>query len=369
MTKKARQYIVRIVLVFCIIFLFLAFQLISNYLSESAFNSKEELVTNIEQMFRNRNQAIINKDLNLIKSLYDVNTKYGSWAYEYEQRKVKYIQNWGYKQGVNFIEIVPKILIKSEKKYENSYKVVLQSSTEYKYVYKTKPSEVNTSKIGSYHILELVNKDGRWVIRKEWYKDPFGDYLNLNNLKVDKITEYILSQNTRDFSTLNERRLMAVEYAEKYNGASNDKQYEFKYNKKYRNYNPQGGDCANFASQVLFEGGKFRKTSGWNYDGSGATRSWVNAGGFTQYMLYSNRASLIAYGTYDKVLMSSYKLLPGDFIAYEDKGNITHVSIVTGADSKGYSLVSCHNTDRNRVPWDLGWSKRGIKFWLIRVHY
>ena len=36
---------------------------------------------------------------------------------------------------------------------------------------------------------------------------------------------------------------------------------EFKYNKKYRDYNPQGGDCANFASQILFEGGKFKKNS------------------------------------------------------------------------------------------------------------
>ncbi|MDK2919909.1 MAG: hypothetical protein PWQ37_2642 [Candidatus Petromonas sp.] len=86
-------------------------------------------------------------------------------------------------------------------------------------------------------------------------------------------------------------------------------------------------------------------------------------------MLYSGRASKIAYGTYEQVYKASYKLLPGDFIAYEKNGKVTHISVVTGADSKGYTYVHSHNTDRYRVPWDLGWSDKGIKFWLVRVHY
>ena len=86
-------------------------------------------------------------------------------------------------------------------------------------------------------------------------------------------------------------------------------------------------------------------------------------------MIYSGRASIIAYGSYEKVYKASYKLLPGDFVAYEKKNDITHISVVTGADSKGYSLVTCHNSDRNKVPWDLGWSDKNIRFWLIRVNY
>ena len=63
------------------------------------------------------------------------------------------------------------------------------------------------------------------------------------------------------------------------------------------------------------------------------------------------------------------KLRPGDFVGYEKGGRITHVSTVTGQDSKGYPLVTCHNTDRLLVPWDLGWSDKKMKFWLIRVHF
>jgi len=64
--------------------------------------------------------------------------------------------------------------------------------------------------------------------------------------------------------------------------------------------------------------------------------------------LNNKKASIIAQGPYDKVLEASYRLLAGDYIAYEEKGEIAHISIVTGADSKGYALVNSHNSDRYR---------------------
>ncbi|MCT8977429.1 amidase domain-containing protein [Clostridium sp. CX1] len=332
-------------------------------------NSKEQITQAIEEIICNRNKAIVNRDLELIESIYDKDTKYGTWAYEHEKKKMDYIHNWEEKQGVKFTNITPKVVIKSLKGTGDRYSAYLICSTEYKYVYEDSPDMVNVSRIGTHHSMQIAKKDGVWVITKEWYKDPFADALNLDNIKADSIKQYILSQSFRDVSNINERRKKAIEYAEQYCGAASEEQYGFKYNKKYRDYNPQGGDCANFASQILFEGGKFRKNSSWNYDGRGATGAWLNADAFKNYMIYSGRASIIAYGNYDKVYKASYKLLPGDFVAYEKKGDITHISVVTGADSRGYSLVTCHNTDRNKAPWDLGWSDKKIKFWLVRVHY
>lgn len=329
----------------------------------------EELTDTIHQIFNNRNNAIISKDMRLIQSLYDTCTKYGIWAYQHEVTKVKYINNWEQRQGVKFTDIIPTVKVRSIKPKGEKYTINLLCSTEYKYVYENEPNIVNSFRIGTYHVLDLMHKDEAWIITREWYKDPFEDILNLGRLNVDSISQYISTHAARDLSNINDRRKKAVEYADRYCGAASDPKYEFKYNKKYRNYNSQGGDCANFASQILFEGGKFRKNHMWNYDSKGATRAWVNADGFKSYMLHSGRASLIAYGSYEKVYRASYKLLPGDFVAYEKNGDITHISVVTGADSKGYSLVSCHNTDRNRVPWDLGWNSSKIKFWLVRVHY
>lgn len=86
-------------------------------------------------------------------------------------------------------------------------------------------------------------------------------------------------------------------------------------------------------------------------------------------MLNSGRGSLIAKGSYNDVYKEAYNLRPGDFVGYEKGGRITHVSTVTGQDSKGYPLVTCHNTDRLLVPWDLGWSNKAIRFHLIKVNY
>lgn len=332
-------------------------------------NENEELKDSVYQIFRNRNNAIINGDLKLIESMYDTSTKYGVWAYQHESAKVKYICNWEQKQGVKFTDITPIVEIRSIKPKGEKFTIILLCSTEYKYSYVDEPNVVNSFRVGTYHVLDLLYMDEVWIITREWYKDPFEDILNLGRINVDSINQFISTHQARDLSNIGDRRKDAVEYADKYCGAASEEKYGFKYNKKYRNYNSQGGDCANFASQVLFEGGKFRKSHTWNYDSRGATRAWVNADGFKSYMIYSGRASLIAYGSYEKVYKASYKLLPGDFIAYEKGGDITHISVVTGADTKGYSLVSCHNTDRNMVPWDLGWSGSKIKFWLIRVHF
>lgn len=329
----------------------------------------EEITDSVKQIFNNRNNAIISGDVKLIQSLYDTSTKYGTWAYQHELTKVKYIHNWEQRQGVKFTQIIPTVKIRSIKPKGEKYSINLICSTEYKYIYINEPDKVNSFRIGTYHVLDLLYKDEVWIITREWYKDPFEDILNLGRLNVDSINQYVSTHGARDLSSIGDRREKAVEYAEKYCGAASAPIYEFKYNKKYRNYNSQGGDCANFASQILYEGGKFRKNHMWNYDSKGATRAWVNADGFKSYMLHSGRASLIAHGNYEKVYKASYKLLPGDFIAYEKNGDITHISVVTGADSKGYSLVSCHNTDRNNVPWDLGWSSSKVKFWLVRVHF
>lgn len=340
-----------------------------NYMAaSSSIIPEEEAAVLIQYIFDIRNKAFLEQDEETLKSLYNTKTKYGLWAYEHQSKKMKYLVNWASKQGIEFTDIKSKTVINWTKDKGSGITVNLIGSTEYKYVYENEPDKENMLRIGTYHSLDLVQVDEEWFISREWYTDPFADSLNLENIKAEENKEFIISHEPRDFTNLNERRIKAVEYADRYCGAAADEEYGYSYNKKYKNYNSLGGDCTNFASQVLYEGGGFRKTGAWNYEKDGS-RAWVNAEGFKDYMLYSGRASLIAHGTYDKVFKASYKLLPGDFIAYEKKGKIAHISVVAGADSKGYSLVNSHNTDRYRVPWDLGWSDKNIKFWLVRVHY
>lgn len=329
---------------------------------------KEEVDLIINNFFSIRNRSIIKGDIDTIASLYDTSVKYGIWAYEHEKKKVKYLHSWSNKQGIEFYNVKSLLKIRSIKERQDGYRINFTASTEYKYYYKDEIDKKNMFRIGTYHSIDIKKIGESWKIVREWYTDPFADSLDLDNIKSEEITKYILSQKKSKLTNLSKRRINAVKYADRYCGAAADEEYGFNYNKKYRNYNPLGGDCANFASQILYEGGKFRQTYTWKYDKGGST-AWVNAQSFKNYMLYSNRASKIAYGTYEQVYKSSFKLLPGDFVAYVKKGKVTHISVVTGADSKGYAYVHSHNTDRYRVPWDLGWSDKGIKFWLVRVHY
>ena len=336
-------------------------------LEEEAEISKFQLL--LENLFDNRNKAILTKNDEVLKKLYDIDHKFGLWAYEQEVTKMKYLENWSYKQGVKFNDIKTRVKVRKVKeKEENLYGIICAVSTEYNYSYENQLDTKNMFRIGTYHYLNMRIVDNEYVITKEWYTDPFADSLHLDNIKSDDIRNYILSKENQTISLTNEQT-KAMEYAHKYCGAAADEEHGMKFNPKYKDFNPDGGDCANFASQIMYESKRFKKNRIWNYEGNSGTKAWVNAQGFKNYLLNSGRGSLISKGSYEDVYKTAYNMMPGDIVAYEKGGRITHVSTVTGLDSRGYPLVTCHNTDRLLVPWDLGWSDKSIKFHLIKVHY
>ena len=323
----------------------------------------------LQNLFDYRNKAILEQNEEILKELYDTDKKTGLWAYEHEVEKMKYLKNWSSKQGVTFNDIKTKVKIRKVKEKETDlYGIICNVATDYNYSYENEKDVKNIFRIGTEHYLNVKIKDNQYIITKEWYTDPFADSLNLENIKSDDIRSYILAQQKPDIQLTQEQQ-KAIDYAHRYCGVSTEEEYEFKFNREYKNFNPDGGDCANFASQIMYESGRFKKNSIWNYNNRDGTKAWVNAQGFKNYILNSGRGSLICKGSYEETYKESYNLRPGDFVAYEKGGRITHVSTVTGMDSKGYPLVTCHNTDRLLVPWDLGWSNKTIRFHLIRVHY
>ena len=330
---------------------------------------KQQYQLLLQNLFDYRNKAILEQNEAILKELYDTDKKTGLWAYEHEVEKMKYLKNWSSKQGVTFNDIKTKVKIRKVKEKETDlYGIICNVATDYNYSYENEKDVKNIFRIGTEHYLNVKIKDNQYIITKEWYTDPFADSLNLENIKSDDIRSYILAQQKPDIQLTQEQQ-KAIDYAHRYCGVSTEEEYEFKFNREYKNFNPDGGDCANFASQIMYESGRFKKNSIWNYNNRDGTKAWVNAQGFKNYILNSGRGSLICKGSYEETYKESYNLRPGDFVAYEKGGRITHVSTVTGMDSKGYPLVTCHNTDRLLVPWDLGWSNKTIRFHLIRVHY
>lgn len=377
--KSNNKYIKIIVMSVCLI-LFLGLGLVVSKLNSRGSEieaikideddqMKQQYQLLLENLFDYRNKAILEQNEEILKELYDIEKKTGLWAYEHEVEKMKYLKNWSSKQGVTFNEIKTEVKIRKVKEKEDDlYGIICNVATDYSYSYENEKDVKNIFRIGTEHYLNVKIKDNQYIITKEWYTDPFADSLNLENIKSDDIRSYILSQQKPDIQLTQEQE-KAIDYAHRYCGVSTEDEYEFKFNKEYKNFNPDGGDCANFASQIMYESGRFKKNSIWNYDNRNGTKAWVNAQGFKNYILNSGRGSLISKGSYEETYKESYNLRPGDFVAYEKGGRITHVSTVTGVDSKGYPLVTCHNTDRLLVPWDLGWSNKAIRFHLIRVHY
>jgi hypothetical protein len=270
--------------------------------------TNEEIKSYLEQVFQNRNCAILKGDGELIKPFFDMNMKFGRWAYEHEIKKMKYIYNWEQKQGIEFIDIIPTLVIGRIKMDGETAITNLLCSTEYKYIYKDAPEEINTFCIGTHHVLQIIKRNEAFIIKNEWYKDPFEDSLDLNKLKVEDIKNLILSKGKKEPVNQDSKRMKVVKYLNEYCGAASEEKYGYSYNKKYRNYNSTGGDCANFASQSLFEGGKFKKNTTWNFDQAGSTTAWVSATvtmkAFTKFPINSFLGILLPMKKMERSLIS-----------------------------------------------------------------
>ncbi|MDR5658511.1 amidase domain-containing protein [Serpentinicella sp. ANB-PHB4] len=370
---RKRTIIITIVFIMCLAIIFHYTRSSKSYVPTfrqvTEEDLKEKLFDDIAHIFDLRNEALLKEKVFVFDSLYNKHARNGLWAYEHEIKKMNYIHLWSRKQGANFMDINSDIVIRRATEKGDGYTLNLLVSTEYTYKYINESDKSNSFRLGTHHTLDIIPGEQGWIISKEWYADPLFNTISLDEETINNISSKILSGEMKDLSDLEESRINAVAYADEFCGAASLPEYGFKYNSKYTNFNYQGGDCANFASQILYEAGNFKKNGTWNYEKGAGSRAWLNAHAFNQYMTNSGRGSVITRGSYKEVLSASYKLLPGDYIAYEEKGKVSHISVVTGIDSKGYALVNSHNADRYRVPWDIGWSGKNVKFWLVRVHY
>ena len=74
--------------------------------------TEEECIPILQNLFDTRNNLILKKDSESIKSLYETDKNAGRWAYEHEINKMKYLESWSHKQGVKFNEINTKIRLR-----------------------------------------------------------------------------------------------------------------------------------------------------------------------------------------------------------------------------------------------------------------
>ena len=139
-------------------------------------------------------------------------------------------------------------------------------------------------------------------------------------------------------------RAKAVEYAHR---------WAFGRNPKYFNFDKLGGDCTNFASQVLFAGSNvmnFTPTYGWYYiDANRRTPSWTGVNYLYNFLVNNKGAGPYA-------VQSDVKdIQPGDIIQLSFGGapNVDHSPVVVKVGSPvslHNILVAAHTYDRDYYP-------------------
>lgn len=343
--------------------------------NKSTSAKRAELSSAVKKIFDARAKALIQHSAaKKALSFYDTNEKLGGWAHSHEKAKLGFVRQWVKKRGVNFTEAKSKIKIPWLEIKGDQAELIVNQTLQIGYVYDGETA-INHFGIGTRHWMKMKKHKGKWLISQDFYTDGLGDDSLAPNptpaggKPKGKVTGG--SQKESDKGSYD--REAAVRYADQYAGmawgAGNNNQYNLK---EYGDLSGVGGDCANYVSQCLADknGGKIPLDGGWFYtvdqDGFSGSEAWVRAQNFCDWLRYSGCGSLIAQGTFSELIKPTKKfpagavgeLKKGDVIGYGMGGEIEHVAIVVGWDSKGYPLVNSHTVDRYHCPWDMGYDKK-----------
>lgn len=334
-----------------------------------AESANTDLMPRLQEIYTRRSQALLTgQPAALIEPDYFPGSRTAEWALLHERGKLRYMQRWAQNRGVQIVAAEPVITVKYLSGNPERARFYVAQSLALGYVYPDDPAAVNRFGVGTRHIIELRRKDGQWLVALEWYTDPLGD-----DTEVPDVTPAAIPQPLpRDPHSIGPvlppkpsrgyNREGAVAYADKYCGLAWGCGNQQRYNPRYRDYNGVGGDCTNYVSQALREGGGLNIGLHTRVDGLAGTLQYSGLGSVQHKAPFQElwkRAAQQPEGFHSMLQL-------GDLIAYQEKGKLEHFGIVTGFDSRGYPLINSHTADRYHVPFDLGWDRKTV-YWLFRM--
>jgi hypothetical protein len=321
----------------------------------------------LTELFAARAQLLIQDNPETIRKFYLDATQTSIYAFQHEENRSKYLKTWASTRGVKFTNAEASIRITRQLEHKETAKISLVDTLKLTYEYVGLNLAPQHFGVGTRHGLTLKKINGSWHVFSEWYSDPIDENPNLVPVQANKQPD--LQPEIMHAVNKKYNRWRAVAYADKYAGGAWGAENEHKYNKKYKDYTHFGGDCTNFASQVIgdpAEGGGLPMTSSWYYRyKNGGSEAWVRTDSFKNFLVYRGYGRIVAKGSFKDLFKPNARfpkgafaqLMPGDLITYEIEGDVDHFCILTGWDANGYPLVNSHSGDRFHVPWDLGWDK------------
>ncbi|HYF80813.1 MAG TPA: amidase domain-containing protein [Symbiobacteriaceae bacterium] len=328
-----------------------------------------DLSGRLDEIFRARSQWLLSDGAPPpLAADYLPGSSRAKWALQHEQGKIKYVKTWAESRGVKFVEAIPSLYTKYLSGDEGRARFYVGQTLSLGYVY---PGEqtVNRFGVGSRHVLELRRHEEKWVVASEWYSDPLGDDSEVPDVMPSLVPEGLplpavsAPEPAAAMRKGGYDRQGAIAYADKFCGLAAGCGNGHRYNAKYRNYTGDGGDCSNFLSQILREGGRLRIPPGL-----------IRVSNMTGYLQGSGQAWVVARAPFHKMWKQAAQkprgfldmVGPGDVVAFQLKGKMEHIAIITGFDSHGYPMVNSHTADRYRAPFDLGWDRKTV-YWFLRM--
>jgi hypothetical protein len=342
------------------------------------------------EMLKERFRVLVDGPVLNLEKNYDTLSDTGLWSWEKEAARCEYLRKWAEGRGLKIIEAEAQIEVDAVTPDDpETVWVELTEHALYTYTEHTsagspsagEPPWTHTFGSRAVHVVELVLREGDWKIRRDWYADPIGhechvppcEYVPLSEAEPPGAPAGSDPSSREDGPSQGGEydRQAALEYAIRYAGVP-AVEGSGKYNPDYRVYTFLGGDCANFASQVLQAGG-LKQGYGWHYTSEGSA-SWVRGEDLIWHLLSTGRGERIYTGTFAGAVKRTPEhpsgvvatLEPGDIIGYETKGQVCHVAVVIGKDPRGYVTIASHTTDRLFFPWDMGWNDQTV-FWFVKI--
>lgn len=353
-------------------YLLLAFVFRLNGVAKPLTPEEQQAQAALQALVQQQQTAMIDHRLGTLQRLYTGEGD-AQEGLSVAERRSEYLRAWARLRriqwtGVSVTVRTPLIRITGP----NTFDFYAIERENYHYHYQALPNTPLTFGIASRHYVSIGKRGGQW----KFLSDDFYNQVNAGDVAGESVPEQNGGRPPQGPWGAN--RKAAVAYANQFCGDAPGCGNNQRYNRDYQDYNPRGGDCTNFISQVLFAGG-IPMNRYWRYnheedEGSGA---WITAPGLVSFLKSSGHAKLVASGSYALVTRRTAKfpegaveaLRPGDVISYQ-KGDepITHSAVVVGYDAKGVPLTDTHTADRYQVPFDFGWPSY-TTFYLWHIQY
>jgi hypothetical protein len=356
---------------------------------------REAVMLAIQRAFETRAQAGLKPgDETLLAPLYDRRPApspaiTGPRLLAWEEARARYNQRWQQSDRMRVISIQVAVTYRSLALVGDRASVEAQEHQRVDYLRPSHPGRVERFEQAFDHRLELVQIDGRWLIRKDEYLDAqFQPHLG-----PDHRTPLRAPGAARTGASTPVQRPTDKQTGEQNLGAYAPQAAVAYATRWWNSFNPryraEADDCTNFISQVLGDtaGGGAPQLRGsylshWYYDDQSGFGSlpWVNADALQRFLTDSPAGAPFSYGeplaegAYAAVAEKVSALQLGDLITYawpdglgQNDQRFDHTTVITGFDAAGEPLVTAHTHPIHNAPWHLGHVSDPTHFKLIRM--